>query len=368
MFTGLVSDSEGNFYGTAQFGGHGTCAYGCGTVYRLDTAGKFQVLHYFVGYPTDGSHPQAGLLRDGQGNLYGTTEHGGQCGVGTVFKISPQGSETILHHFCGFSDGMFPSAALIHDPAGNLYGTTQEGGGEAQAGTIFEVTPDGTESVLYRFKGGLDGEDPTAGLVRDDEGNLYGTTIFGGDPSCTVAPSCGTVFKLDASGIHSVLHEFTGPPDGAQPPYGALVLDAEGNLYGATYGGGDAGCTGGGTFGCGTVYKIDPNGTETVLYAFLGSPDGGYPASNPIRNAAGNLYGTTDFGGMLNYYGIPYGTVYEVTPAGSETVLYSFPGGKNGWSPQAPLLLDQSGNLYSTTYSGGIGSDCCGVIFKLSPP
>lgn len=368
VMTGLVADSQGSLYGTASFGGRGPCADGCGAVYKLQAGGKFSVLHYFGAYPADGVRPQAGLLRDGKGNLYGTTEIGGQCGAGTVFKISPEGSETILHHFCGPSDGALPSAALIHDGAGNLYGTTQQGGGSAEAGTVFKLGPDGTETVLYSFKGGADGENPTGGLAWDDEGSLYGTTIFGGDSCAISGEGCGTVFELSPSGKHTVLHAFAGPPDGALPAYGALVRDSAGNFYGATYEGGDVGCYDGGTFGCGTVYKLDSNRNESVLYAFLGSPDGNYPATNPVIDAAGNLYGTTDFGGIVNEYGIGLGTVFEVTPAGSETVLYSFPGGKYGSSPQAALLLDQSGNLYSTTYLGGISEDCCGIIFKLSPP
>src|SRR5271157_3231541 len=242
------------------------------------------VLHSFPGSP-DGANPYAGLVRDAQGNLYGTTVNGGAQAKGTVFKVDATGNETVLYSFTGAGgDGANPEAGLVPDAQGNLYGTTYAGGA-SNAGTVFKVDTTGNETVLYSFTGaGGDGAGPTGLLVRDAQGNLYGTTVFGG------ASGKGTVFKADATGNETVLYSFTGAGgDGANPEAG-LVPDAQGNLYGTT----DAG----GASNAGTVFKVDTTGNETVLYSFTGAGgDGAGPTGLLVRDAQGNLYGTTVFGG-----------------------------------------------------------------------
>src|SRR5271157_918656 len=199
--------------------------------------------------------------------------------------------------------------------------------GSAQAQTY-------SYSVLYTFTGSPDGAHPAASLLRDAQGNLYGTTSAGGDPACT--NGCGTVFKVDATGKETLLYTFTGGADGAKP-LSSLVQDAQGNLYGTTHWGGDPVCTN----GCGTVFKVDTTGKETVLHTFTGSPDGAIPLSGLVRDAQGNLYGTTGYGGASDN-----GTVFEVDTTGKETVLYSFTGtGGDGAGPDAGLVRDAQGSL-----------------------
>jgi len=271
------------------------------------------VLHSFAGHPGDGANPEAGLVRDAQGNLYGTTLTGGSggpelCsgvgGCGTVFKLDTTSKETVLYSFTGVPDGEEPDAGLVRDAQGNLYGTTYNGGA-SNLGTVFELDTTGKETVLHSFTGtGGDGSEPYGGLVLDAQGNLYGTTSFGG------ASGDGTVFELDTAGKETVLYSFTGTGgDGAYPS--GLVRDAQGNLYGTTYGGGAS--------GFGTVFKLDTAGKETVLYSFTGTGgDGAYPSGlvRLVRDAQGNLYGTTYEGGDLAC-DAPYGcgTVFKLTPA-----------------------------------------------------
>ena len=328
---GLVRDDAGNLYGTTWGGG----ASGAGTVFKLDTTGKEVVLHSFRFNPADGANPNAGLVRDDAGNLYGTTAYLGAYYNGTVFMVDRTGKETVLHSFNG-ADGAYPYANLIRDDAGNLYGTTS-GGGPSDRGTVFKLDITGMETVLYSFTGYADGAYPYAGLVRDDAGNLYGTTSIGG------TRDLGTVFKLDTAGKKTVLHSFNGA-DGAYPNAG-LVRDDTGNLYGTTSGLNSAG----------TVFKLDAAGTLTV-YAFTGSN----PYAGLIRDDAGNLYGTTNAGGPSGR-----GTVFMLDPAGTETVLYRFTGGADGARPYAGLVRDDAGNLYGTTSSGGANS--VGTVFKIAP-
>jgi uncharacterized repeat protein (TIGR03803 family) len=234
------------------------------------------VLHAFTGGVTDGANPFAGLVRDAVGNLYGTTNDSGAgqfcpSGCGTVFSVDPSGTERILYNFAGNKDGALPYyGSLVHGTAGDLYGTTYEGGGFG-AGTIFKLSETGGEKTLYSFRGRADGGFPWAGLIRDSAGNLYGTTSERGSGKLCLY-GCGTVFKVDSSGKGTLLHTFIGGADG-EYPLGGLVRDAAGNLYGATETGGGSGCGGS---GCGTVYKVDATGKETVLYAFTGPPDGNF--------------------------------------------------------------------------------------------
>jgi uncharacterized repeat protein (TIGR03803 family) len=320
----------------------------------------FTLIYSFKGSPDDGSGPNR-LIRDGAGNFYGTTSAGGPIGVGTVFKLDATGTETVLFNFSRGTDGSRPFGTLVRDAAGNLYGTTYEGGGTGCAsfgcGTVFKLDPSGHETVLYRFTGGADGRNPYAGLVRDPVGNLYGTTYYGGS-SNNCYQGCGTVFKLDTTGAETVLHSFTGSPDG-NFPRGGLVRDAAGNLYGTT--------AWGGAFGKGTVFKLDATGKETVLHSFTG-PDGQYPVAGLIRDAAGNLYGTTKNGGSSNDCRGGCGTVFKVDTTGAETVLHSFTTGRDGRYPEAGLVADAAGNLYGTAFSGRNSDYCaggCGTVFKV---
>jgi len=254
-YGGLVQDSAGNLYGTTQGGGAG----GGGTVFKLDISGNETVLYSFCSVGSscvDGASPNAGLIQDSQGNLYGTTRQGGigSNSLGTVFKLDTTNHETVLHSFCSdfeCADGASPYASLIQDAAGNLYGTTN-GGGAWGGGTVFSIDSVGSEAVLYNFcslSGCADGQLPEAGLIQDSSGNFFGTTVIGGN-------KYGTVFKLDNLGVESVLYAFCSMPgctDGSFP-YGSLILDSAGNLFGTTQNGGL------GTNGVGTVFKVDNSG------------------------------------------------------------------------------------------------------------
>jgi uncharacterized repeat protein (TIGR03803 family) len=296
----------------------------------------------------DGAVPSAGLVADQDGNLYGTTIGGGSAGEGTVFRIAPGGSETILHSFTGGQDGYSPEAALIIDDSGSLYGTTTVGGLSGNNGTVFRIAPNGTETQLYVFTGGSDGGKPIAGLIADGGGNLYGTTHSGG------ANNKGVVFKLAPNGIETVLHSFMGGSDGAYPEAG-LIADGQGNLYGTTLNGGSS--------DNGTVFKLTPDGTETVLHQFMGHSDGSGPMGDLVADSKGNLYGTVQFGG-LDSCQLGCGIVFKVAPDGTESVFYSFAGGKDGRQPSSRLIADRRGNLYGSTLFGGQHNE--GAVFKLT--
>jgi uncharacterized repeat protein (TIGR03803 family) len=327
------------------------------------------VLHAFVGSPSDGAFPFAGVISDSEGNLYGTTTSGGTDNLGTVFKVAPDGTETLLHSFRGGNDGAGPYGGLILDKKGNLYGTTGAGGVvsepcKAGCGTVFKLAPDGKETVLYAFQGGSDGSGPVGRLIVDKQGNFYGATDFGGNTNCRSTLGCGTVFRLAGGGGETVLYEFCslgGCTDGSHPEAG-LARDGAGNLYGTTQRGGIVQGDVCQTDGCGTVFKLSPDGTETVLHPFAGDPDGNAPLAGLTLDKAGNLYGTTQLGGVVNE-----GTIFKVTPNGTESVLYSFcPTMKctDGYYPYAGVILDKSGNLYGTAESGGASG--YGAVFKYS--
>jgi len=371
---GLIFDPAGNLYGTTYAGGRSSlCDGGCGTVFKLTSNGggswTKSVLHSF--HYTDGSAPSASLILDAAGNLYGTTAGGGIYGMGTVFQLTPNGhvgwTESVIHSFVyNFADGYTPEAALIFDQAGNLYGTTRNGGTgcsgghEGGCGTVFQLTPNGdgswTENIIHSFTndcpGGVcDGLNPLAGLIVDAAGNLYGTTPIGGDADW------GTVFELKPNGegtwAESILHSFMNI-DG--DPQAGLIFDAAGNLYGTS--------AEGGSYNHGTVFKLIPNPdgswTENVLHSFTGGKDGDGPCAGLILDGAGNLYGTTLNGGTNNS-----GTVFKLIlqPGGSWkfTTLHRF---KYGQEPQAVLVMDAAGNLYGTAPKGGRGY---GVVFRITP-
>jgi len=346
---GLIADPAGSLFGTTLQGG----ASGFGTVFKLGKTG-LTVPYSFTG-GADGSYPSAGLIRDSAGNLYGTTWVGGASNRGTVFKLDTTGVETVLHSFKGGMDGVNPNATLIRDSAGNLYGTTWKGGASNhENGTVFEIEKTGLRS-LYLFTGGADGANPNGGVLQDSAGNLYGTARYAG------ASGFGVVFKLDPAGRQTVLYAFTGGPDGGYPAAG-LVRDAAGNFYGTTESG---------DVGYGVVFKLDTTGAETALYRFTGGADGGNPEAGLALDPAGNLYGATAGGGS-NTAALGYGVVFKLDATGTETVLHTFSGGADGAQPFAGLFRDSAGNLYGTTAIGGVAVNgtCpagCGTVFKIAP-
>jgi uncharacterized repeat protein (TIGR03803 family) len=307
------------------------------------SAQKETVLHSFSG--SDGANPYSTLAMDTSGNLYGTTQGGGEYGYGTVFALSPQKQETVLYSFCKLAscaDGATPYAGVILDSQNNLYGTTNLGG-EYDNGTIFKVNSAGVETVLYSFKGSPgDGELPHGGLVFDAKGNIYGTTEAGG------VNGTGTVFKLTPSGKESIVYNFA-PSDSTGPinPFAGLTINAEGNFYGTSITGGT---------GLGTVFKLTPGGDETTLYTF-GSNDGYAPYGGITLDSKGNLYGTAS-GGGANQVGV----VFKLSPSGR--LLFSTSLSRaSGDEPYANLVLDSKGNIYGTAFGGGANGS--GAVFKL---
>jgi uncharacterized repeat protein (TIGR03803 family) len=343
----LIQATDGNFYGTTSQSG----AFGNGTVFQMTPDGTvFTVLHAFAG-GTDGATPYAALIQATDGKFYGTTVFGGganpNCrtgpgGCGVVFQMTPDGTVTVLHAFTAGTDGAWPHAALIQATDGNLYGTA-DAGGAGGGGTIFTMTPDGTVfTVLHAFAGGTEGYDPVA-IIQATDRNLYGVTYYGG-----AGGGSGTVFTmtLDGTGF-TVLHAFAGGTDGTQPQTG-LIQATDGNFYGTTYYGG-AGCTG--TPGCGTVFRMTSEGTVTVVHAFAAGTDGGYPIAGVIQATDENLYGATQ------------DRVFQMTPDGTGfTVLHTFAGQPDGAAVYSAILQATDGNFYGTTVRGGYFG---GVVYEL---
>jgi uncharacterized repeat protein (TIGR03803 family) len=335
-------------------------------------SGSENALYSFAG-GSDPKVPYAGLVFDKAGNLYGTTEFGGTDNQGTVFEITSNANgtwtESVLYNFTGSSDGGQPYASLVFDSAGNLYGTTSFGGSSncnLGCGTVFKLTPGSSgwnETVLYTFTGGSDGRQPSARVLLDAAGNLYGTTVFGGNIGSVCSTGCGTVFKLTlgSSGwTESVLYAFEGGADGASP-YAPLTFDAAGNLYGTA--------SAGGASNNGTIFKLTPGSsawTESTLHTFNGGYNGKLPYGDLILDAAGNLYGTAFQGGA------GYGLVYELLNSQGgfkERVLHDFYNTPAG-NPVAGLVMDSAGNLYGTTMLGATETSCaggCGALFKMTP-
>jgi uncharacterized repeat protein (TIGR03803 family) len=331
----------------------------------LNAASTTKVLYAFTG-GNDGEYLDTDLVIDSAGNLYGSTVQGGEHSSGTVFELSPSGSgwtHTVLYSFTGGADGGEPYKGVTLDSHGNIYGTAVTGGGgscEGGCGVVFKLTKSNgtsTQTVIHQFTGGSDGSGPGSGLTFDVHGNLYGMTPTGG------TYGLGTVYQLqpqtNGTWNLNVIHTFTGGNDGSSGSAGRLILDRAGNLYGVT--------TVGGANGKGIVFEItQTNGTWalTPLYAFKDQPDGALPYGGLIFDKGGNLYGTTYYAGVHDW-----GTVYKLTHAKGtwvETNLYSFKGNADGGAPISTLVSDSAGNLYGTTSAGGTGCDC-GEIFKLSP-
>lgn len=339
--SGVIRDAEGNLYGTA----YGRGRYGNGAVYKMSPAGIEIVIYSFSG-GADGGNPQYPLAADSHGNLYGTTLNGGAGIGGVVFKIDATGHETVVYNLNGNS----VSGGLVLDAAGNIYGVTDI--------EVFKIDTGGNFSVLYSFdqrEYGVDGG-PLAGLILDAAGNLYGTTPFGG------SWRQGTVFRLSPSGQETVLHSFGGPGDGCQPSAPLTFDAASGYLYGTT-----SGC---GASNLGTIFKIDSSGHETVVHSFTG-PDGANPGSAGISSAGtalavdalGNLYGAAQHGGG----GSGQGVLFRMDPSGQLTVLHAFTGRADGGAPSGSLALDAEGNVYGTAASGGptgAGVSGLGIVYR----
>lgn len=348
----LISVGD-TFYGATVNGG----SHGQGTVFSITTDGTENVLHSFY-KAIHGRTPYGGLI-DVKGTLYGTTAYGGGFDYGTFFSIAPDGKEKVLHDFGEQPDGGGPGAELI-DVGGVLYGTTETGGTNVcegtddGCGTVFRITTDGKEKVLYSFGQGTDGKFPATGLA-DVGGTLYGTTAYGG------AYGDGTVFSVTLDGREKVLHSFRGTPDGAYPY--ATLLDVKGMLYGTTENGGGKNFCAGTNDGCGTVYRITRRGAEKVLHSFNGT-DGNVPVGSLI-DVSGTLYGVTVGGGTNACASrIGCGTVFSITIDGKEKVLHDFRKGTGGNSPGAGLTF-KSSKLFGTTDAGGAYGD--GTVFALMP-
>ena len=376
----LVQATNGDLYGTTTFGGANSCGVGgtnvgCGTVFKITPSGTLTTLYSFCSQSAcaDGEYPN-GLVKATNGDLYGTTQEGGDPfgSFGTVFKITPSGALTTLYVFAGNFAGVYP-AGLTQAANGEFYGTTSSGGA-AGAGTVFKTTPAGALTTLYSFCSQTDcgdGENPFASLVQAANGDFYGTTGYGGaiaTGTCIFSNGCGTVFRVTSSGALTTLHSFDGT-DGAVPTVGGLVQAASGYLYGTT----DTE----GAFSGGTVFRITPSGTLATLYNFCaqsGCTDGGGPTGVLAQSASGSFYGTTTNGGANNIYG---GTIFRITPTGRLTTLYSFcaqSGCTDGLEP-AGLVEDTNGDFYGTTAYGGANETCvgyvsfqqgCGTVFRLS--
>lgn len=344
----LIADAAGNLYGTATINFGST---GLGTLFKLDPSGVETDLYIFA----NGS-PLGGVYRDAAGNIFGTTEN---PNCGSVFRVNPSGDLRILYSFACRPDGQFPYTRIV-DIKGGLFGTTPSGGASG-VGTVYRVSDQGAETIFYSFTGGADGAGPNA-ITRDSAGNLYGTTGTANDQQT------GTVFKLDTSDTFSVLYTFTGGTDGAAPR-GHLIRDAQGNIHGTTYYGGQLDCVSSRDAlapGCGVVFRLDGStGQETVLHKFFDGEGGRNPQTGVV-DLGGVLYGTTTAGGDPS---CDCGVLYRISATGQYSVLHRFTGGADGAYP-GELTAGPDGSLYGTTASGGPHTTCvngCGTVFKYEP-
>lgn len=344
----VIQDSAGNLYGTTSAGG--TIACRCGTIFKVAPDGTKTTLYAFKGQ-SDGGHPLTGLALDRAGNLYGTTSEPDR---GTVFKLDTTGHLTTLHVFEGVEDGDSPLGSPILDRRGTLYGTTR-GGGHWGRGTVYKITPHGKEHVLHAFGGTTrdgDGDSPAAALIMGRDGNLYGTTSYGGSSAChqggcCATLGCGTVFKIAPDGTTTILYRFPGGGQG-EFPVGAVAMDKKSNLYGMTRQGGAGG---------GLIYKLSPDGVKSDLHAFE-IATGGVPHAGPIIDRHGNLYGTAD-GGAFGQ-----GVAFVLTRRGTYTVLHDFTD-DNDPSANA-LILGVDGNLFGSTQAYFFQCpSACGTVFEI---
>ncbi|HEX4159975.1 MAG TPA: choice-of-anchor tandem repeat GloVer-containing protein [Rhizomicrobium sp.] len=363
----LIADQSGNLYGSTENGGEmAACAgFGCGTLFKITPDGIKTILYTFNG-GSDGGDPAQALMLDRDGNLFGSTFEGGDVaacggyGCGVAFKLATGGTFTVLDTFTGGSGGATPSSPLLRNPHGVLIGTAGYGGGGE--GVIYRLARNGKEQVLYSFAGAMDGADPSGSLVQDKKGDLTGTTILGG------SSDDGSVYRLAADGTETVLHSFNGS-DGWWPQ--GLIADHAGNFYGLTAAGGNP-CEQSDE-GCGQAFKLTGAGAFSVLHYFTGDNFGGIPVGSLVRDSKGNLYGSTSQGGnQSDCGGVGCGTVFKLGPDGTPTALYAFKGGSDGAFPESGLFEGADGYLYGTTSGGGGGTGCqilltkgCGVVFKI---
>ena len=361
---GLILDSAGNFYGTTQFGG----SFNRGNIFKLNSTGQETVLYTFTG-STDGGIPIGRLIRDSQGNLYGITSVGGDptCSCGTVFELTTNGSLVVLHAFLGGTDGaQNPGQAELGLVMvnGNLYGSASFGGvsgcdGSLGCGVLFKVTLAGVETVLYRFTGQADGAFPQD-LITDAAGNIYGAT--GGS---YMQGNGGTLFKLDTTGNLTTLYTFPEGAEGTSPRW-RLLRTVQGVFYGVTQFGGNTTTCALGTLGCGIAFSVNAQGTEHVLHTFGEQAGDGEEPSAGLLDDAGNGYGTTFYGGIVNSTcSLGCGVVFQGNVAGKYSVIYRFTGASDGFNPAGGLVADRLGNIYGATLSGGSGGN--GVIYKIAP-
>lgn len=359
----LLRDAEGNFYGTTVLGGTSNR----GVVFKLDSKGHNTTLYSFTG-GGDGGLPIGRVIADHAGNLYGVTSLGGDptCNCGTVFKLKPDGTLTVLHAFKGGKDGVQnegqPELGLV-EIGGDFYGSASFGGvsgcdGNLGCGVVYKVTQAKKETVLYRFTAKIDGGFPQD-LIRDSAGNLYGET--GGS---YLQGNGGTIFRMDTSGNLRTLYTF---PEGAlgTSPRWRLIRHDSGVFYGVTQFGGNTNCpiT---SAGCGVVFTVNAQGKERVLHTFAKKSSDGEIPSGGLLDIAGSLYGVTVYGGIKNttcMFGC--GIVYRASASGKYVVLYRFTGGTDGGLPSGGLTQDEAGNLYGAAQSGGNNDN--GVIFEITP-
>jgi uncharacterized repeat protein (TIGR03803 family) len=336
--TAPVLGSDGNYYGTLLDGGTNFE----GAIYKITPSGTETILYNFTG-GSDGGAPFGGLTLGSDGNFYGTTTVGGANNLGTIYKITPGGSITVLYSFGNVTnDAHTVRTPMVEGSDGNFYGVSNSGGIGAN-GTVFKITPSGTYTLLHIFASSGDVTNPIASLVQGSDGNFYGTTEQGG------TNGDGGVFKITPAGTETVLWSFGGTGDGINGNSN-LVIGADGNFYGT--------CSSGGANGNGTFFKITPTGSETVLYSFGTGSDGQTPYGNLVLASDGNFYGTSMVGGTNSQ-----GTIFRITPTGSESVLWSFGGTGDGQAPFGGLMIGADGHFYGTTLSGGTNSSQ-GVFFR----
>jgi len=341
----VVMDTQGNLYGTTISDFHNR-----GTVYKLTPPagpnGQWSATTLHV-FPNGGNYESArgNMVLDSEGNLFGST--GSVSGSGVVYEITADGQEKIVYTFKGGADDSSPNS-LIQDSAGNFYANA--GGGTANYGSLLKLTSNGEKQILYNFQGPPDGEYPNSPLLLDSQGNLYGTTFYGGPNHA------GTIFKLATDGTFTTLYAFGHSKTDALYPYSGLTLDSQGNLYGTSgYGGAN---------NYGTVFEFTTTNTLEILYSFKGGHnDGQLPEASLIFDQQGNLYGTTS--DNPNADG-PFGTVFELTPQGKEIILHNFTGAPDGFNPLTNLVTDKRGNLYGTTQGGGVAY-AGGTVFEIAP-